>query len=146
MILIEQYSDKSGLLETYFFTAIGKIIVVIVMVSLLISAVNEWIMAFSKRMTQMTTQHDLNSRNYAALMLLGRIGRFSRGLVFLAFAYIFGRPLVMNLQRLPYSESDAFAFMQSQFGAISMFVVASGLALYGAFLILSSKYRNIPIQ
>ncbi len=145
-MIIEEYSKESGVLQGYFFTPLGKIVVGIVTIGLAISAINEWVMAFTGMINRMTLQRDLQDRSYRALMLLGRTGRFSRGLVFAAFAYILARPLVLNINEIPQSESDAFAFMQSQFGAISMFVVASGLAIYGAFLMLSSRYRNIPIE
>ncbi|MGB3590516.1 MAG: DUF1206 domain-containing protein [Nonlabens sp.] len=145
VILLDSRDGSGGIIAGQMYSWWGKILVLTITIGLLVSAVNEWIMSFSPMMLTMTNQNKMTDRNYKALMLLGRVGRFSRGLVFAAFAYIFGRPLVYRFQLIPENEGDAFAFMQSQFGAIIMGTVAGGLALYGLFLLLSSKNRNIPM-
>ncbi|WP_397300013.1 MULTISPECIES: DUF1206 domain-containing protein [Nonlabens] len=124
----------------------GKIIVFIIATGLAVSAINEWWISFSTMMDKMTHKENLTDHQYKYLMLLGRIGRFSRGIVFAVFAYILARSAYYNMQNLPKGADAAFAFMHVEYGAIIMGLVSSGVLFYGLFLILSSKYRNIPIR
>nr|WP_201771009.1 DUF1206 domain-containing protein [Nonlabens ulvanivorans] len=124
----------------------GKIIVFIIATGLAVSAINEWWISFSTMMDKMTHKENLTDHQYKYLMLLGRIGRFCRGIVFAVFAYILARSAYYNMQNLPKGADAAFAFMHVQYGAVIMGLVSSGVLFYGLFLILSSKYRNIPIR
>lgn len=124
----------------------GKIIIFIIATGLAVSAINEWWISFSKMMDQMTHQEELTKAQYKYLMLLGRVGRFSRGIVFGVFSYIMYRSLYYGLKNLPKGADAAFQFMSVQYGAVIMGTVAFGLACYGVFLILSGKHRNIPIE
>jgi uncharacterized protein YneF (UPF0154 family) len=124
----------------------GKIIVFIIATGLAVSAINEWWISFSQMMDQMTHKEDLTKTQYKYLMLLGRVGRFSRGIVFGVFSYIMYRSIYYGLKNLPKGADAAFQFMNAQYGAVIMGTVAAGLACYGLFLILSGKHRNIPIK
>lgn len=124
----------------------GKIIVFIISIGLAVSAVNEWWISFSTMMDKMTHKENLTETQYKYLMLLGRLGRFSRGIVFAVFAYILGRSAFYNMKNLPKGADAAFAFMHIEYGAIIMGLTSTGILFYGLFLILSSKYRNIPIR
>ncbi|MGJ8684443.1 MAG: DUF1206 domain-containing protein [Nonlabens sp.] len=124
----------------------GKIIVGIIATGLAVSAINEWWISFSVMMDKMTHKDDLTDRQYKYLMLLGRIGRFSRGIVFGVFSYVMFRSIYYGLKNLPKGADDAFQFMSAEYGAIIMGIVAAGLSCYGLFLLLSARHRNIPIS
>ena len=97
-------------------------------------------------MNQMIHQEDLTKTQYKYLMLLGRVVRFSRGIVFAVFSYIMYRSIYYGLKNLPKGADAAFQFINAQYGAVIMGTVAAGLACYGLFLILSGMHRNIPIK
>lgn len=95
---------------------------------------------------KMVHSNDLSEKQYQYLMLLGRFGRFCRGIVFGVFAYILARSAYYSLDNLPKGADAAFAFMSGTYGAFFMATVALGVICYGLFLILSGKHRNIPIK
>ncbi|MGB5981511.1 MAG: DUF1206 domain-containing protein [Nonlabens sp.] len=123
----------------------GKTLLIIASASLGISALNEWYMAFGKMINKMILQDDLNIHQYGALLLLGRVGRFSRGIVFGVFSYLFFKVIIGWRSEVPRSTGEAFTFLSLEYGSWTMGVVAGGLAIYGLYLILSAKHRNIPI-
>ncbi|MDP5101520.1 MAG: DUF1206 domain-containing protein [Nonlabens sp.] len=145
-ILIGATSDDSTpLLTTFLETTTGQVAVCIVGVGLAISAINEWYMATGKLMQKMIHKNDLSNNQYKPLLMLGRVGRFSRGFVFAAFSYLLFRSVWSHKPDVPKSTDKAFAFINFQFGGILMGLIAIGLAFYGLFLILSAKHRNIPM-
>lgn len=123
----------------------GTCILTIASVSLAISALNEWYMALCKMINKMILQDDLNIHQYGALLLLGRVGRFSRGIVFGVFSYLFFKVIIGWSSTVPEGTEEAFTFLSLEYGTWTMGIVAGGLALYGLYLILSAKHRNIPI-
>ncbi len=123
----------------------GTLILITLSVSLAISAINEWYMAFGNMIRKMILPDDLSDQNYNYLILLGRVGRFSRGIVFGVFSYLFFKTVIGWSKDIPKGADAAFTFMSIEYGSFIMGVVAGGLALYGLFLILSAKHRNIPI-
>jgi len=124
----------------------GKIAAYIIAIGLAASAINEWWISFSVMMDKMTLDDDLSPFQYKYLMLLGRVGRFSRGIVFGIFAYVFARSAYYDMDNLPKGADAAFAFISAEYGAVFMGLVAFGVMCYGLFLILSGKHRNIPIE
>ncbi len=146
-ILLDAQSDGNSQFKIIVLQSIwGKIIVFVIALGLAVSAVNEWWISFSSMMDKMTNDDDLTARQYKGLMLLGRFGRFSRGIVFGVFAYVLARSAYYDMENLPKGADAAFAFISATIGAYFMALVAFGVMCYGLFLILSGKHRNIPID
>jgi hypothetical protein len=102
-------------------------------------------MALGSMIEKMILPDDLSGKNYNYLIVLGRVGRFSRGIVFGVFSYLFFKTVIGKSNDVPKGADAAFTFMSVEYGSLIMGIVAGGLALYGLFLILSAKHRNIPI-
>lgn len=137
--------DNTRLVVQLLSTWWGKLILLTLAVSLAISAINEWYMAFGKMIDRMILPDDLSSKQYKYLLILGRLGRFSRGIVFGVFSYLFFKTVIGWSNDIPRGADAAFTFMSVEYGSLIMGIVAGGLAFYGLFLILSAKHRNIPI-
>lgn len=137
--------DNQRLIVYLLSTWWGTCILTIASISLAISALNEWYMAFGTMINKMILEDHLTTRNYRLLLALGRVGRFSRGIVFGVFSYLFFKVIVGWSRDVPESTGEAFTFLSIEYGSWTMGIVASGLALYGLYLILSAKHRNIPI-
>jgi hypothetical protein len=146
ILLGAQSNGDSGIKLMILQSIWGQIIVYGVALGLAVSAINEWWISFSVMMDRMTHDDDLSPVQYKYLMLLGRVGRFSRGIVFAVFAYVLARSAYYDLKNLPKGADAAFAFIDAISGAFIMGTVAFGVMCYGMFLILSSKHRNIPIK
>lgn len=123
----------------------GTLILITLALGLGVSALNEWYMAFGNMIEKMILPDDLSNTQYKYLLLLGRVGRFSRGIVFGVFSYLFFKTVIGWSNDIPKGADAAFTFMSVEYGSIIMGIVAGGLAFYGLFLILSAKHRNIPI-
>jgi hypothetical protein len=127
-------------------SSFGKIVVYIIAIGLAVSAINELWISFADIMDKMVNKKDLTNRHYKYLLLLGRFGRFNRGIVFGALAYVLARSAYYDLDNLPQGADAAFVFISATYGAYFMAFVAFGVMCYGLYLILSGKHRNIPIE
>ncbi len=79
------------------------------------------------------------------VMKAGKIGYTSRGLVAGILGFLFVKAgLANNAQQL--SKTDAFSFIQDEFGSIVMGIVALGLVGYGIFMIVKAKYSSLVVS
>ncbi|BAO56646.1 DUF1206 domain-containing protein [Nonlabens marinus] len=142
------YIDNDNSAVNAFLTGstFGTVVIYGVAVGLAISAINEWWITFSSMMDKMVVDSVLDPKQYKYLLLLGKFGRFNRGIVFAVFAYILARSAYYNLDSFPKGAFEAFAFINAASGAYVMGFIAFGVICYGLFLLLSARHRNIPIE
>ena len=138
----EDSSIKLFILQSTF----GKIVLYIIAIGLLISAINEWWISFSSIINKMIRTDDLTQTQYKYLLLLGRFGRFCRGIVFATLAYVMARSAYYDLDNLPEGANRAFMFINARSGAYVMGFIAFGVMCYGTYLVIGAKHRNIPIK
>ncbi|AZQ44611.1 DUF1206 domain-containing protein [Nonlabens ponticola] len=146
LIGIKQNEGKSPFITSMLDSQLGVVLVIIVAAGLAISAINEFYMAFCGLMEDMILKDEMDKDNYSRLLLLGKIGRSARGLVFGCVAYTLFKAAFSDSAGVPGGTTVAFKFLEDAFGEIIMCVVAGGLAMYGLYLIIGSKYRNVPIR
>jgi len=73
----------------------------------------------------------------------GYFGFYARGFVVLIIAYFFLRAGLYSKENEVKGTKEAFSFLQeSDYGTILMATAAAGLAAYGLFIILLSRYRR----
>ncbi len=74
----------------------------------------------------------------------GKVGHTSRGIVAGILGYLFLKTgFTENADKL--SKTDAFGFIENEFGNIVMGLIALGLVAYGVFMMIKAKYSSLSV-
>ena len=139
-------SSKKGWLAMILDQSWGSIAIYIIALILLGKAGYELYRAYSGKFTDRIQNSELDSKSQSFLIKAGKAGFTARAVVFGIIAFLFYKAASQSDAQEAGGTKQAFAFLQEQGGLILMGIVAFGLALYGIYLLASSRYRNIPIQ
>ena len=119
----------------------GEIIAFGIAIALAGKAIYEFYMAYSDKYKSEVEHAHLDSNVKSLLLKAGKIGFTARGIVAGILAYLFFKAgsggSNENLDR-----TDAFNFLQQEFGTIVLALVAIGIASYGVFMLIKSKYPS----
>ena len=86
----------------------------------------------------------LQSQQAATLLRSGKIGYISRGIVWLAIAYLFARAAVHARAAEAGNTGKAFQFIEaSPFGSYLLGILALGLITYGIFNFIRCRYEHL---
>ncbi len=95
---------------------------------------------FMKRLDDFPNQ----KKAYKFIKYVGRMGYYSRALVFGILAYFVARVIIDHNASIYDGTKGVFQYLLGlQFGSILMAAVAVGLAAYGLFTILVGRYSNL---
>lgn len=123
----------------------GVYVIYLIALGLAIKGAYELYRAYSGKFKNRITGAELDSNSETFLLVIGKIGFTARGIVFGVLAYLFFKAASRSNADMAGGTKTAFSFLYEQGGLIMLGVVALGLALYGVYLIASSRYRNIHI-
>ncbi|QQX75904.1 MULTISPECIES: DUF1206 domain-containing protein [Aequorivita] len=75
----------------------------------------------------------------------GKVGHTSRGIVAGILGFLFLKTgFAGNANKL--SKTDAFGFIENEFGNIVMGLIALGVVAYGVFMIIKAKYSSLSVK
>ncbi|WP_237701663.1 DUF1206 domain-containing protein [Algoriphagus machipongonensis] len=77
------------------------------------------------------------------MVTLGKVGHTARGLVIGVIAFLTYRAAFSYSSEVAGGTKEAFSFLQDEFGTIVLSLVALGLAMYGIFLLINARYRDM---
>ncbi|TVZ52483.1 DUF1206 domain-containing protein [Dokdonia sp. Hel_I_53] len=107
--------------------------------------VYEFYQGYSGKFKDEVESAGLDHRAQKFIMKAGKVGYTSRGIVAGVLGFLFVKAgLGDNAQKL--SKTDAFSFIQDEFGSIVMGIVALGLVGYGVFMIIKAKYSSLVVS
>jgi hypothetical protein len=124
----------------------GKYLVIFVALCLVGKAIYEFYRAYSGKFTDKIRNAELDRKVQDYLIKMGKLGFTARGVVVGVIAFLFFKAAMSQNAGQAGGTKDAFQFIQEQGGTILMGVIAVGLAMYGIYLLASSRYRNMPVQ
>jgi len=75
----------------------------------------------------------------------GKVGHTSRGIVAGILGFLFLKTGVTGTAD-KLSKTDAFGFIENEFGSIVMGLIALGLVAYGVFMIIKAKYSSLSVN
>jgi len=123
----------------------GHIIAIIVAIGLTGKAIYEFHMAYSGKFKDEVNHANISSKARNLLLNAGKIGFTARGIVAAILAFLFFKAGFKHSGG-DINRADAFNLLQNEVGAIVMTLVAVGIAAYGMFMVLKSKYPNVNLQ
>jgi hypothetical protein len=88
----------------------------------------------------------IGSNFSTAFQRAGIIGYVSRGIVLLVIGYLLLHGAIRSDASAVQDTDGAFSFLENQFGAVLMGVVAAGLVAYGVFMFIKAKYERIALK
>ncbi|NNE33411.1 MAG: DUF1206 domain-containing protein [Winogradskyella sp.] len=123
----------------------GNIIALVLALILLGKAIYEFYAAYSGKFKEDIEHAQINNDSKNLLVKAGKIGFTARGIVIAIMAFLFFKAGFSNNES-NVNRTDAFNFLQDQFGSTILALVAIGVALYGIFMLIKSKYPDTSIN
>ncbi len=120
-------------------------IAIIIGVIVIGKGIYEFYQAYSGKFKEDVENAQLDQKASSFLMKAGKFGFTARGVIAAILGILFVKAGVSgNAERL--GKTDAFSFIQEEFGATVMGVVALGLVGYGVFMIIKAKYSSLSVK
>lgn len=136
---------KENIISQLLASTWGSIVVALIIIALLIKAFFQFKKSFGKEFKEKLKISDFKGEAERIIKYLGVIGYFSRGIVVLTMAFLFGKALLMNDASKSGGTKEAFQLLDSSpSSSIILIIISAGLALYGLFMIAKAKYKAIP--
>lgn len=123
----------------------GDIIAIAIGLVLLGKAIYEFYMAYSGKFKEQVEHAQISSKERTLLTNAGKVGFTARGIVAGILAYLFFKAGFQNTSG-DINKADAFNLLQNEFGSIIMAIVAAGIAFYGVFMLIKSKYPGVDLR
>ncbi|WP_047545130.1 DUF1206 domain-containing protein [Psychroserpens sp. Hel_I_66] len=134
-------SSSSKLLNSDY----GNIIAFVIAIILLGKAIYELYVAYSGKYKEDVEHAGIDSDAQSLLIKSGKMGFTARGIVIGIMAYLFFKAGMSNSSG-DINRTDAFNLLQNEFGTIVLGIVAVGVALYGVFMLIKSKYPDTNVR
>ncbi len=144
LVLGTQSSGEGGKSQI-FNSDYAATIAIVLGVILIGKGIYEFYQAYSGKFKEEVESAGLDSRAQKYIMKAGKVGFTSRGVVAGILGFLFIKAGVgENAEKL--GKSDAFSFIQQEFGSVVMGIVALGLVGYGVFMIVKAKYSTLAVK
>ncbi len=110
------------------------------------NAIFQFYMAYSGKFREKLEESGLDSTKQKILIRSGKIGFTARGIVGAIIAYLLLKAAWQASATDAGGKTQAFQFLENQFGAIVLGVVALGLVSYAIFMFIQARYRKMHID
>ena len=131
-------SDSSG------FMSGSDTIAIIVGFGIAIKAIYDFYRAHSGKFREEVEEMEMSRDEQKVLINAGMFGHTARGLVLGLMAFLtlksgFGSGSINT-------QTDAFSYIQNEYGSIVLGVIAIGLVAYGVYMFIQAKYPSISVS
>lgn len=89
-------------------------------------------------------EQSMSHEEHEVFMRAGRVGYIARGIVFSIIGYFLVKAALQSDSSEAGGTDQVFSFLSSTGGPYLLAAIAIGLACYGVFMFVKSKYRYIP--
>ncbi|MBX2840637.1 MAG: DUF1206 domain-containing protein [Flammeovirgaceae bacterium] len=134
---------KESLVNTLLSESYGQILVGILGVIFLCKAGYQLYRAYSGKFKNKVNESGLGRKARELVLKSGQIGYTARGVVIGIISFLTFKAAFSANSNQAGGTEDAFGFIQNEFGAIVLAVVAIGLLAYGVFMFIKAKYRKM---
>ena len=136
---------RESMIATALSKPFGQVIVLIIATIFLGKAVYQMIRAFTNSYQKKVKAQDLGPKAQKVVLTFGKIGYTSRGIVIAVIAFLTYRAAFSYNSEEAGGTKDAFSFLQNEFGTLVLSAVAIGLTMYGIFLMIKARYRDMTM-
>ena len=122
-----------------------KAVAIIIGLALLGKAIYEFYQAYSGKFREEVDEAGLSQKAKQLVIHAATIGFTARGLVVGIMAFLMFRT-AFSASSEKVDKTQAFGFLQNEFGSIVMGIIAIGLIAYGVFMMIKAKYSSLSID
>ncbi len=123
----------------------GQILVAIIATGFLGKALYQMYRAYTEKYRKRLKEQGLSDKTQKLVLTLGKLGYTARGLVIGVIAFLFYKAALSFSSEQAGGTREAFGYLQNQFGTIVLAVISAGLIMYGVFLIVKARHRDMSM-
>ncbi len=123
----------------------GDTVAIIIGIGMAIKAIYDLYRAYSGKFKEEVEETGMDRKEQKALINAGKFGHTARGVVFGLMAYLTLKSGLSSGNDIN-TQTDAFSFIQNEFGSIALGIVAIGLVGYGVYMLIKAKYPSISVR
>lgn len=138
-------NSQESLIAKVLNQSFGQILVAIIATIFLGKALYQMFRAYTEKFKDKVKEQNLPQKAQKAVITFGKIGYTARGIVVGVIAFLTYKAAFFSSSEQAGGTKDAFSFLQNNFGTIVLALVAVGLAMYGIFLIVKARYRDMTM-
>lgn len=135
--------DRELLIATALSKPFGQVIVLIIATIFLGRAIFQMVIAYTNLYRKRIKAQNLDPKVQKLMITLGKVGHTSRGIVIGVIAFLTYRAAFSYSSDEAGGTKDAFSFLQNEFGTLVLSLVALGMVMYGVFLLINARYRDM---
>lgn len=121
----------------------GRWLVAGVALAYLGNAIYLMYLAYSGKFKKEISETEMDDKAQQFMINAGRVGYTALGLVMGMIAFLTVRSAISYDASDAGGVEDAFTFIQNEFGAVVLAIMALGLATYGVFMLIKASERNM---
>ena len=138
-------SGSNSLFQKIFSSDYAMTFAIVIGIILAGKAIYEFYQAYSGKFREEVDEAGLDHKAQEVVIKSGKVGFTARGIVVGIMAFLMFRAAFSgNLQEV--SKTDAFSYLQNEFGTVVMGIIALGLLAYGVFMIIKAKYSSLAVD
>lgn len=122
----------------------GDTIAIIIGIGMAIKAIYDLYRAYSNKFREEVEEVGMDPKEQKLLVNAGKFGHTARGVVLGLMAYLTLKSGLSSGSNVK-TQTDAFSYIQSEFGSIVLGIVAIGLVGYGVYMLIKAKYPSISV-
>ena len=122
-----------------------KIVVIIIGLALLGKSIYEFYQAYSGKFREEVDEAGLGHKAKKGVINAGKIGFTARGIVVGIMSFLMFRA-AFSASGEKVDKTQAFDFLQNEFGSLVMGIIAVGLIAYGVFMFIKAKYSSLSVD
>ncbi|MAZ73192.1 MAG: hypothetical protein CMC70_08580 [Flavobacteriaceae bacterium] len=137
-------SENKSFISKIFESEYAITITIIVGIALIGKGIYEFYQAYSGKFKEKVESTSLPAKTQGLILKFGKVGYTSRGIVAGLLGFLFLKAgFANNANKL--SKSDAFGFIENEFGSLILGIVSLGLVGYGLFMMVKAKYSSLSV-
>ncbi|MCB7480262.1 DUF1206 domain-containing protein [Christiangramia sediminis] len=122
----------------------GDTIAIIIGIGMAIKAIYDLYRAYSNKFREEVEEAGMDRKEQKTLINAGKFGHTARGAVIGLMAYLTLKSGLSSGSKIS-TQTDAFSYIQNEFGSIVLGIVAIGFVGYGVYMFIKAKYPAISV-
>ncbi|MFV8225763.1 DUF1206 domain-containing protein [Christiangramia aquimixticola] len=123
----------------------GKTIAIVIGIGMAIKAIYDLYRAYSNKFREEVEEAGMDQKEQKLLINAGKFGHTARGIVIGFMAYLTLKSGMTQGNSIK-TQTDAFTFIQNEFGSIVLGILAIGLVGYGVYMLIKAKHPSISVS
>lgn len=123
----------------------GQILVAIIATIFLGKALFQMYRAYTNKYRNQLKEQGLSSEARKLIVSLGKLGYTARGIVIGVIAFLIYKAALTASSEEAGGTREAFTYLQNQFGTLVLAIISAGLLMYGIFILVKARHRDMSM-